>query len=288
MRCEGPDLEMALALFVEGDLPLDEVAALEGHLETCDRCRAFLRDLRASQQSLKALSSEPIPEGALASVRVRVLADTGREPAGGPRVPAWTWAAIAAGMAILALVLGALSGKPARRREPLADVTRSEPAPARRLLAPNPEPRPSPPSPEATPPDGTASPWSPTTASPGVPDAQPSDPLKAATGPSIPGAATESPPASMRRRPRSADGSEGRAAGDGGSALTPEEADQLARAVVAMARIEGRRDPRDHGVEGQREAPEGSPTSRGTLVRWTTADPNVVIYWQLDSDGGES
>ena len=80
------------------------------------------------------------------------------------------------------------------------------------------------------------------------------------------------------------------------SALTPEEADQLARAVVALARIERLSDvpvtsgePARLGTdEGGGEVPPGSAGPTGTLVRWTTANPDVVIYWQLDSNGGES
>jgi anti-sigma factor RsiW len=61
-------------------------------------------------------------------------------------------------------------------------------------------------------------------------------------------------------------------------ALSPDDADQLARAVVAIARI-GRVD----------EAPietEPSPAA-AALMRLATADPDVVIYWQLEPSGGE-
>jgi hypothetical protein len=57
-------------------------------------------------------------------------------------------------------------------------------------------------------------------------------------------------------------------------ALTREDADQLARAIVAVSRIE-----RVTDADREAEAPS-------TLIRMTTDDPNVVIYWQLDSNGG--
>ncbi|HET6897507.1 MAG TPA: hypothetical protein VFK70_04130 [Vicinamibacteria bacterium] len=61
-------------------------------------------------------------------------------------------------------------------------------------------------------------------------------------------------------------------------ALSPDDADQLARAVVAIARIER--------VE---EAPADAEPSRASapLMRLATADPDVVIYWQLEPSGGE-
>ena len=59
-------------------------------------------------------------------------------------------------------------------------------------------------------------------------------------------------------------------------ALSPDDADQLARAVVAIARID-RLD----------EAPLDAEPSPTPLVRLATADPDVVIYWQLEPSGGE-
>lgn len=61
-------------------------------------------------------------------------------------------------------------------------------------------------------------------------------------------------------------------------ALSPDDADQLARAVVAIARIRSVQDARPD-VE---PSPEPAP-----LMRLATADPDVVIYWQLDTSGGE-
>ena len=57
-------------------------------------------------------------------------------------------------------------------------------------------------------------------------------------------------------------------------ALSQEDADQLARAVVAVSRIERVTDTYQE------------PAARSTWVRLTTDDPKVVIYWQLDSNGG--
>jgi anti-sigma factor RsiW len=58
--------------------------------------------------------------------------------------------------------------------------------------------------------------------------------------------------------------------------LSADDADQLARAVVAIARIQR--------VD---EAPvDAEPLPEPPLMRLATADPDVVIYWQLEPNGG--
>jgi len=61
-------------------------------------------------------------------------------------------------------------------------------------------------------------------------------------------------------------------------ALSPDDADQLARAVVAIARIERV----DEAPIDAQPSPAAAP-----LMRLATADPDVVIYWQLEPSGGE-
>jgi hypothetical protein len=58
-------------------------------------------------------------------------------------------------------------------------------------------------------------------------------------------------------------------------ALSPDDADQLARAVVAIAR-----------VQRVDEVPDDVEPSPVPLMRLATADPDVVIYWQLEPNGG--
>jgi anti-sigma factor RsiW len=61
--------------------------------------------------------------------------------------------------------------------------------------------------------------------------------------------------------------------------LSPKDADQLARAVVIVSRIETLADV-------SREISERDVTPEAPLTRIATDDPNVVIYWQFDSNGG--
>jgi hypothetical protein len=59
--------------------------------------------------------------------------------------------------------------------------------------------------------------------------------------------------------------------------LSPDDADQLARAVVAVSRI--------RRVTDRPREPLAEPLPPA-VVRLSTSDPGVVIYWQLDSKGG--
>jgi hypothetical protein len=63
-------------------------------------------------------------------------------------------------------------------------------------------------------------------------------------------------------------------------ALSSDDADQLARAVVAVSQIQSAHDrPAD---------PDPSPeVESAPLMRLASTDPNVVIYWQLDPNGGD-
>ncbi len=60
-------------------------------------------------------------------------------------------------------------------------------------------------------------------------------------------------------------------------ALSPDDADQLARAVVAIARVQR--------VDEVPLDAEPSPAP-APLMRLATTDPDVVIYWQLEPNGG--
>jgi len=63
-----------------------------------------------------------------------------------------------------------------------------------------------------------------------------------------------------------------------GSGLSPDDADQLARAIVAVSRVQRLSDSADTA-----ERVTARPSD---VVRLETANPDVVIYWQLDSSGG--
>jgi hypothetical protein len=68
--------------------------------------------------------------------------------------------------------------------------------------------------------------------------------------------------------------------------LTPAEADQLARALVVVAEVESLADVQgDAEAMGARAIADREAPS--AFIRWTTNDPDVVIYWQFETNGGE-
>ncbi len=57
--CQG--VVALLCDFLEGDLPGDEEKELEGHMEDCPPCVAFLKTYRKTSEVCKTLRPEEIP-----------------------------------------------------------------------------------------------------------------------------------------------------------------------------------------------------------------------------------
>jgi anti-sigma factor RsiW len=241
MTCEQCERDLALA--VKGDLPEREQARLNQHLRQCPRCQDFLQGLQESQRKLKDLADEPLEDAALAAVRTRVLAalhESARRPV---VVPAWGWmfaASLVVAALGLAMVVWRTTPQASRRT---AGFLPSPPAPSRASVAPAVPVETSGAAPTRRPPAGAAS----------LPSRRPSTVRPA-------------PAVSQGREPKTA-----RVVPE----LSPDDAEQLARAVVAVSRMHRLEEP----------APAGEP-SPGAVVRLQTSDPGVVIYWQLDSNGG--
>jgi len=131
MNC--PEWEIPIALWVEGDLAsggddLDAIA-LKRHLVSCQACRSFAEDLRASQSVLHDLAKREVSAVLCEAVRARVNAKLRR--------PSWiNWAALgcaAAGL-ILAVVLRPLP--PADRLEIVAWTPPAPQVAARHVVPP--------------------------------------------------------------------------------------------------------------------------------------------------------
>jgi hypothetical protein len=105
-----------LSAYLDGELSLDERAAVEAHLAACGECTGFLARLSGADDAASALPVEP-PEGYFDSFagRVRARLEGRREATSRSRVPAWTWAAAAA------LLLAVVTPLTLRHARPVVD-----------------------------------------------------------------------------------------------------------------------------------------------------------------------
>jgi anti-sigma factor RsiW len=216
LRYEGD-----LALYVEGDLPEPSRVVVEAHLAGCGVCRAFLDDLRHSQQAVHDLAAAPMLGDAFLIVQEAPSAAPARlRPLASLR---WT---IAAGLAAALTATGVWIerptpiGPPENTREPQAKPASTFDNRARQ---------------------------------PGIARAVPPEGLRSTV---------------RRRTAVSPDVTRTAVV----PALSKEDADQLARAVVAISKIQRLTDALE---EGQQPRPP-------SLMRVATNDPNVVIYWRLE------
>ena len=231
--------EKDLALYVEHDLADADAAAVEAHLWECATCPSFLAELRASQAWVKDLAAEEIDSEALAAMRVRTIVAAARARRSGPAGTVRAWALAACViLSVGAVVWVAVVSRTDRPRA--VAVSSPPPSSAPRALA------------------------TPVIAPPVIASGSPRSTLPV--------------PSAVSPRMEHAHGRRGTDRPSVVPTLSPDDADQLARAVVAIARIR-----RVQDVEPDAE-PSPAPTP---LIRLATADPDVVIYWKLDPNGGE-
>ncbi len=300
MSCERN--EASLALYVEGDLPAEDVRLLEEHLTTCGECREFLAALGESQRAVHALAEDELPDSSLAAIRERVWSGVSRKRFVAWGLPRWSWA-LAASMAVVALGLGAAL-RLGRVSGPAAPSSGAQGrAPGERLAAPASSlgTEKSPTSamrdriigPASVQPAATASATGRGTTASATTAPQPVAAAAVASSRELTAMAdptTDAPLAATARRLHgNRQSTKGRRAvvsphvdQDGLDSVVPlseDDAAQLARAVVVLSRIERLS---DFG-----EDPDAQRMST-SMVRYETTDPNVVIYWELAPVGGES
>ncbi len=66
-----------LSEYLDGELPAEERAALEAHVETCEECAAALADLRAVVQRARSLPDRPPAEDLWPGIAARLTARAG-------------------------------------------------------------------------------------------------------------------------------------------------------------------------------------------------------------------
>ncbi len=143
MSCER--MELAIALYVEGDLPSLERPEVEAHLTRCTACAEFERELLASQIALKDLAHETMDESVFRIMRARVMEEsTGR---GRRWFPVWLFApltAVAAAVFAIALIpAGVVEGPvpPSAPQAPVVVASRFTREPVRRAPVRRPRPK---------------------------------------------------------------------------------------------------------------------------------------------------
>lgn len=99
-----------IALMVGDEMPPDEAAPVQRHLESCPACRALAAELRADRGILADLAAEAPPVDALERMRRRAVAAVEPSRAAGPTGPGrrgrGIWLGLAAALLAAAVALG--------------------------------------------------------------------------------------------------------------------------------------------------------------------------------------
>lgn len=310
MSCSGHERDL---FGPAGGDPPDDAARLRAHLGTCERCRNARARIEEDLQALRALRDEPLAEGSLERVRARLRAaiardasapPVGRERAAWVRTRVRRWAiAAAAAAALLASVVAVRwrtseEANVATHHLPSFPAQSADCAPPQRADA------------GSAGSDRRARELHRRFASASVAETI-TVPIDAAAGEAQLERRTHGGPETPQheagaRRDTASTGSAAFGSRVHARPLTPEDADQLARALVAIADVTGgaagvvadEAEQQMHAGEDGRDEPDtpadsletaradGSSRQPRTFLRLATADPKVVIYWQLDSSGG--
>jgi anti-sigma factor RsiW len=98
--------ELTLSEFVDRTLGRDELAQVARHLETCERCRWLVEDLREITRAAAALDPIVPPAGVWGRIEKEIRGNRALTANPGPRLSAsWTWLAAAA-VLVLAVFIG--------------------------------------------------------------------------------------------------------------------------------------------------------------------------------------
>jgi hypothetical protein len=135
-----------LSAYLDGELPLDERAAVQAHLGGCPECTSFLAELAAVDQAATALPAEaPDDYFETFPARVRSRLEASKVESRRRRIPTWTWAVAAALLLAVVTPLTVRQLRPsAGEAPPAAPVAlpsappKTEPAPAVETRQPQP------------------------------------------------------------------------------------------------------------------------------------------------------
>ena len=70
-------VETCLDAYLEGEVSTREQFAVEKHLETCEKCRLLVTDLKEIIDTAATLANQPVPPGVRTRLRVHLEEQTG-------------------------------------------------------------------------------------------------------------------------------------------------------------------------------------------------------------------
>jgi hypothetical protein len=131
-----------LSAYLDGELPLDERAAVQAHLADCPECTKFLAELAAVDQAATALPAEA-PDGYFETfpARVRSRLEASKSEPRRRRLPTWTWAMAAALLLAVVTPLTVRQLRPSPGQAPPAAPVALPPAPRKTERMPTVETR---------------------------------------------------------------------------------------------------------------------------------------------------
>ena len=255
MNCA--DAEKLIALDVEGDLTEARGAALRNHLAACASCEQFAQEMRESQQLLKSLRHEMPPESLLSGARQAALEQLRRQPRDGgwgwALHPRLRWVYAAGGLAVVAwATMGWLApheSETARSAAAGAASARNQQTVAKVVAIPEPVSR-----------------------------MRARDEATASTNDSsrLAPAVRSEQQARQTMSDRDLSASQGSASGEDGS---PIDAPQDSASNVRVA-------PRVEIVSTSFSKNSPDLDSDTTVLKIASKDPNVLLYWVMDGQGG--
>jgi hypothetical protein len=240
--------ENELALYVEGDLPPAMTSEMDIHLLSCARCRQVVEELRETQSLFKSIRQETVSPQELAHLRTGVLGQI----AARPLRPAWgRWVYALAGVGFMVAVGVGIVTKYTRRVP-----TAAQQVVQRQSAEPRPIERHSPPFPQSASPIGR----------------------------SLDEGGVAAPPEGEPDRAKPQEMSQaGWLPGDNHVRNHPGAARHTSFIKASPYRARALRERRGMG---EPQPPTSEEPPKEIMVKLLTDDPNVVIYWLVDQNGG--
>jgi hypothetical protein len=246
MNCRH--LENELALYVEGDLPPARTSGMDMHLLSCEQCRQVVEELRETQSVFKSIRQDTASPQELAHLRTRVLGQV----AARTLRPAWgRWVCALAGVGFVVAVAVGIVTMYKHSAANVQQVVQRQPVEPQSIERHSPPVE-----------GGVSAPPK------GEPDrAKPQDPK---------GEPDRAKPQEMAQT--------------GWLSSTDKHVRNYPGATSVDASPDRARASRHPSLKrrgvGEPQPPKPAEPPKEIMVKLLTDDPNVVIYWLVDQNGG--